>query len=156
MSELARALIAQEKKDKTGILDLGNCGLTNLELEVPELFELVDLEELTISNRYNKSEKRKIIRSNNNLKANVINEISYLFLQLKNLKKLRIAGDFDSRWKISKLENLPENISQLEIGFNKIRKLENLPKSMRQLDISQNQISKLKNLPESLNQLGIN
>jgi internalin A len=46
MSELAQQLIEKEKKEKTGKLDLGNCGLT----EIPkEVFELTWLEELSLS-----------------------------------------------------------------------------------------------------------
>jgi len=49
MSQLALELIAKEKKEKTGKLDLGNCGLTELP---KELFDCVWLEELIISNEY--------------------------------------------------------------------------------------------------------
>ena len=46
MSELARRLIAENKKTKAKVLDLGNCGLT----EVPEeIGELVWLETLVLS-----------------------------------------------------------------------------------------------------------
>ena len=45
MSELAHQLIEKEKQEKTGQLDLGRCGLT----ELPDaLFELVWLEELNL------------------------------------------------------------------------------------------------------------
>lgn len=43
MSELALQLIAKEKREKTGALDLGDCGLTELP---KELFELEWLENL--------------------------------------------------------------------------------------------------------------
>jgi len=41
MSKLAQQLIEKEKIQKTGILDLGNCGLTDLDAQVPELFDLL-------------------------------------------------------------------------------------------------------------------
>ena len=45
MSQLADQLIEKEKQEKTGRLDLGCCGLT----ELPDaLFELVWLEELNL------------------------------------------------------------------------------------------------------------
>lgn len=61
MSELAKQLIAKEKQERTGKLDLGQCGLTDLELQIPELFELTWLEELNLSNRWWDGEKRKWI-----------------------------------------------------------------------------------------------
>ena len=37
MSDLARALIAENKKTKARFLDLGNCGLTEIPAEIGEL-----------------------------------------------------------------------------------------------------------------------
>ena len=45
----ALELIAKEKKEKTGKLDIGKCGLTELP---EELFDLERLEELYVSNRF--------------------------------------------------------------------------------------------------------
>lgn len=50
MIEKAKVLIEKAKIEKWRRLDLGNCGLTNLEEEVPELFELTELEKLILSN----------------------------------------------------------------------------------------------------------
>ena len=46
MSELALQLIEKEKRERTGYLDLGNCGLSELP---EELFELTWLKTLTLS-----------------------------------------------------------------------------------------------------------
>ena len=49
MSELALQLIRKEKEEKTGKLDLGNCGLTDFP---EELFDLVWLEELNFCSMF--------------------------------------------------------------------------------------------------------
>ena len=43
MSELARQLIAENKRTKATFLDLGNCGLTELPAEIGELVWLEGL-----------------------------------------------------------------------------------------------------------------
>ena len=48
MTELAQQLIEKEKRERTGYLDLGNCGLT----EMPDLSELEWLETLILSNEW--------------------------------------------------------------------------------------------------------
>ena len=58
----AQALIQKEKKERTGKLDLGCCGLTALP---PQLFDLHWLEELILSNRWLDQEKREWIYSQN-------------------------------------------------------------------------------------------
>ncbi len=54
MSQIALDLIAQEATQKTGYLDLGNCGLTQdnplLEQVWQELGKLIHLETLILSN----------------------------------------------------------------------------------------------------------
>jgi Leucine-rich repeat (LRR) protein len=48
MSQKAKQLIAQAKAKKWTRLDLRHCGLTDLATQIPELFELTDLEELDL------------------------------------------------------------------------------------------------------------
>lgn len=55
MTELAQQLIEREKRERTGYLDLGNCGLT----ELPDLSELEWLETLIVSNWWWDWEKQK-------------------------------------------------------------------------------------------------
>ncbi len=64
MSELAKQLIEKEKRERTGKLDLGRCGLTDLN-DIPELFELEWLKELILCNRWWDYEKREWIKSRN-------------------------------------------------------------------------------------------
>ncbi len=61
MSELAQQLIEQEKKQRSGYLDLGNCGLT----EMPDLSGLDWLETLVLSSEWWDWEKREQISSQN-------------------------------------------------------------------------------------------
>lgn len=51
---------------------------------------------------------------------------------------------------IKKIENLPPNLTSLNVYNNRITKIENLPSSVTNLDISYNKISKIENLPPAL------
>ena len=82
MSNLALKRIAKEKIEKTGKLDLGNCGLTELP---DELFELVWLEELMLSNIY--YEQKNWIESQNKGERNELEKLSNSFSKLIHLKK---------------------------------------------------------------------
>ena len=83
MSNLALELIAKEKIEKTGILDLGKCGLTELP---EELFELVWLEELNITNTRVSLDRKRFINSKNKRGENNFSVIPLAFSKLKNLK----------------------------------------------------------------------
>ncbi|HRF38798.1 MAG TPA: hypothetical protein PK198_08415, partial [Saprospiraceae bacterium] len=61
MSELAQQLIEREKELRTGYLDLGNCGLT----ELPDLSELEWLETLVVSNGWVDEENGEWVKSQN-------------------------------------------------------------------------------------------
>ncbi len=79
MSQLALDRIAENKKTKSKILDLGNCGLT----EIPkELFDCVWLEELNLG-ELNEPEKREAGE------LNKLNNISSDISKLSALKTLR-------------------------------------------------------------------
>ena len=57
--------------------------------------------------------------------------------------------------RISRLENLPDNLQWLYFSHNQIRRLENLPHNLKSLVISDNQINQLQNLPDSLQNLDL-
>ena len=160
MSRLARKLIEKEKINRTGRLDLGKCGLSELP---EELFDLVWLEELILSNRYihcdeDGFKKDKWIESINKGQRNEISEIPVGMKRLENLKKLLLNGHPHSLifnfpqhiWKIKKLENLPQYLQTLDISFNRIEKIENLPPNLEVINLDSNWIETLENLPESL------
>ncbi|MGB0389695.1 MAG: hypothetical protein ACPGWR_33155, partial [Ardenticatenaceae bacterium] len=72
MSDLALQLIEEEKEAKTGKLDLGRCGLT----DVPDaVFDLLWLEELSLSNAYWDDELREWIESPNDGELNYLEVI---------------------------------------------------------------------------------
>ena len=73
-SDLALQLIAQEKKARTGRLDLGNCGLTQIP---PELFDLEWLEWLNLGHGWLDGEEQVWQDSPNTGKRNRFIEIKY-------------------------------------------------------------------------------
>lgn len=133
MSEKARRLIEKEKNERTGKLNLGNCNLTDLEEEIPELFDLDWLEDLRFSD------------SNNPTTENILGEISPQFRKFKNLKILHYNGSYHNEWNITSINPLFE-LEKIEVlvvahstlsDFNGIQKLKNL----RVLNLSKNRIT---------------
>ena len=120
MSQLALDLIVIEKKLRTGYLDLGNCGLTELP---EELFELTHLETLILSSDYYDYEQKKQIYSPNNGLPNLLEFLPKAVSRLQNLKKLvgRFSrlSNIDVLAKLSTLEILclrESNISNINIS----------------------------------------
>ena len=109
MSELALKLIAKEKEEKTGSLDLGNCGLRELP---QELFELTHLERLVIADWHNDYKIAKRIESSNEGPINLFQDIPAQITLLTNLKVLIIANNC-SKWDIEAIPSL-EDLSQLQ------------------------------------------
>ena len=151
MSTLALELIAKEKKEKTGKLDLGNCDLTELPVK---LFELAWLEELTLSNSYYDYEKQKRIHSQNKGKENKLESIHKDIIKLQRLKTLHCSGDFFNNWNIQDIAPL-NNLTKLEyldLNSNQIQDiapLNNLT-NLQYLYLDSNQIqdiAPLNNLP---------
>ena len=102
MSDLAKQLIQKEIKERTGTLTLSNCNLADLKNEVPELFELAWLKELTITPM--KPGDKPI------LKIDTIGKLS-------NLTRLCFLGySFNDMSPIKELKNL----KYLQIGYSDI------------------------------------
>ena len=89
----AKRLIQQAKEQRLTRLDLGRCGLTDLETEIPELFELDWLEELYLSNHWYDYEKQRHIHSQNEGEDNFLSELPKGIDSLKALKVLVCGGD---------------------------------------------------------------
>jgi len=142
MSELALQLIAEAKRTDAKVLDLGNCGLTELP---DELFELTQLEELNLCNRCWDHEHRKWVESKNKSVANCLKKIDLSISNLKKLKTLRINGELFKEFKIidlSFLKNLT-SLKLLDISNNSISDcsiLQNLT-NLQELYLSSNLIS---------------
>jgi len=149
MTDLALQLIAREKKEKTGKLDLGKCGLTELP---EELFELVWLEELSLGDSRWDAEYFNLIVSPNNGSYNRLQEnLPDNFKKLKQLKRLylsRIYGvgsppNNSRKYDISILSHLT-GLQSLDISSNdeKIKDynfIENLT-ALQSLNLSSNKI----------------
>lgn len=141
MSELAKALIAKEKHEKTGYLDLGRCGLTDL----PNLLDLEWLQTLILSNEWWDWEKKAWLQSQNNANPNFINNSEPKDCLPKSLTKLIIGGDWNKKWTIRNLSFLEKlkNLDTLDLRNNCISDghlLQNI-KKLHILDLSSNDIS---------------
>ncbi|MFM2320844.1 MAG: hypothetical protein RLZZ215_3465, partial [Pseudomonadota bacterium] len=148
MSELALQKIREAKEKRLTRLDIGRCGLT----EIPEeVFELVWLEELILSNKWyerDQAQKKWIeFKSTNAGDANSISKLSKDFEKLCELTKLIASGSFDNKWKISDLTHLStlKKLSQLDLSSNQISELSALSglSQLTTLDLMNNQISEL-------------
>ncbi|HAP62768.1 MAG TPA: hypothetical protein DCR93_25815, partial [Cytophagales bacterium] len=87
---LALKLIAQEKKEKTGRLDLGNCGLTELP---EELFELEWLEWLNLGEWYWDAEAQEDVQTPNKGGRNRLGQAAE---RLTELPQLQFLGLFNN------------------------------------------------------------
>jgi internalin A len=153
MSELALQLIEKEKKERTGILDLGGCGLTDLP---EEIFELKWLRELS----FNDFNTAKLTNSKKSLYINkgIYNRIEtkvlpQSFEELVNLVKLDLGGPFFKEWKLRDVNILKKlsSLKELDLSENGLSDISFLSKliNIKHLDLSSNQISDisvLKNL----------
>jgi Leucine-rich repeat (LRR) protein len=156
MSQEAKKLIAQAKAEGWKRLDLGNCGLTDLQTQVPELFELTDLEELVLSNEWWDWDKRIWVSSANTEQPNLLREIPEAMAQLRQLKVLRCGGGNDMRWEIRDITALKvlKQLTVLDLGFNQIRDISALRDltQLIKLDLSFNEINHIEVL-QALKQL---
>ncbi|MFK7907435.1 MAG: hypothetical protein AB8B69_20030, partial [Chitinophagales bacterium] len=124
MSALAQQLIAENKRTQAKSLDLGNCGLRDLEKEVPELFELAHLEELYLSNDYWDEKKQKWVNSPNCGNDNELSIIPVSIGKLEKLINLYIGGSNEyKKWKVQKIDSLQmlSNLQKLCIYYTTLR-----------------------------------
>ncbi len=171
MSQLARQLIAENKRlaenqdPKAKSLDLGNCGLTDLEKEVPELFDCVWLERLNLGHSYldfdsfnwenwTLDEFKTIEKFTfNEGEKNIISHIPYIIGRLQNLKELYLDHYSDEIQNLISITQL-FRLECLTFWSNKIDNvnfLRNLAK-LRVLVFSSNQPIDISIL-QSINQL---
>ncbi|MHC4321230.1 MAG: leucine-rich repeat domain-containing protein, partial [Planctomycetota bacterium] len=123
----ARALIKECQESRNPYLDLGKCGITDLN-DLSELFECNHLETLILSNSSWSFDERKEILSCNKGQNNKLDSIPFKISNLKKLIVLIISGQFDNSFNISD-----------------IRFLEKLT-GLQTLDLSDNQISDIRSL----------
>ncbi|MGH1386616.1 hypothetical protein, partial [Kordia sp.] len=89
----AKKLIKECLESQTTYLDLGNCGITNLG-DIPELFECTHIETLILSNKWYDTTKKKMVYSKNQGQLNTISYITKDIVTLKNLRNLKIGGEY--------------------------------------------------------------
>jgi internalin A len=165
--EVARQRIYDCKKNNSKILNLGNCGLTDLSM-LPELFVGTEnIEELIISNHYanydfnNESWNRE---ESFGIYPNNISNIPNTISKLKSLKILIIGGDWRkgkewNRWRIKKITNFLKlnRLEVLNISNNQITVLPklNVLSNLKILQANNNKIRKIEVLDgfESMEEL---
>ncbi|MCB9089660.1 MAG: leucine-rich repeat domain-containing protein [Calditrichae bacterium] len=140
----AKQLIQKCRETRDPYLDLGQCGITDLN-DLPELFECSHLETLILSNRWRDYDKRTWINSSNTGPKNKLDFIPQEIAQLKNLAILIIGGEFAESWGISDIRSLGmlTSLQSLIISNNQIPDIRSLEKltGLQALDLSSNQIS---------------
>ena len=150
MTEKALRRIEQEKRLKTGELDLKQCELAEIPKEVNQLtwLETLDLSFNKITEIQNLDKL-----SNLTLLDLSFNQITVI----KNLDKLNNLSQLELSYnQITTIQNLDKlnNLSQLDLSYNQITAIQNLDKlnNLSQLDFSYNQITTIQNL-DKLNNL---
>lgn len=144
MSELALQLIAKEKIERTGKLDLGNCGLTDFP---EELFELDWLEELSFNDlKWDSGKDDFIIANPGHPNYFSCKKLPRSFCCFNQLKKLELEGTFSSkRHAIEDFSVLADltTLEDLSLGYNQIQDISFLEKltCLDKLYLSSNQIS---------------
>jgi GTPase SAR1 family protein len=137
--ELAKKLIADCQKNKDPYLELGNCGITDLNA-LPELFKCVHLEILIISERWYEFEDNRYCFSKNNGKKNKLKIIPCCISKLRNLKRLVLFQNYISEITVLKeLTGLQELVLDNN-NISDINALSNLT-GLQSLSLANNEIS---------------
>jgi len=152
---LARKLIKECQETQNPELDLGNCGIEDLN-DLPELFECTHLQSLNLSSIWyeDKSGRYEEQESCNKGKANTFDTIPLKIERLKRLKKL-VACGYGNREinDIRFLETLT-GLQTLNLSNNEITDIHFLEKltGLQTLNLSSNEISDIRFL-EKLTEL---
>jgi internalin A len=149
----AKELINKCQKSQNNYLDLGNCGITDLN-DLPELFDCIHLETLILSNKWWNHKEDKPSESRNTGKENYLHSLPAKIANLRNLTKLIICGGFYG-WEISDIRFLSnlKQLKYLDLTFNKthdLHYLENLI-SLQTLYLSSNSITDIRSLANLIN-----
>jgi internalin A len=141
---IAKAKIQTNLIERKTVLDLGNCGLTDLSF-IPELFTCTHLETLILSNEWSEYQDSgwQRIKSENSGPSNNVFYIPDTILRLRNLKVLICGGDWKgrrgdwNRWRLTSFAvftkfkdlrylNLSNNLISRGITLTKMQALERL------------------------------
>ncbi|MFA8434537.1 MAG: leucine-rich repeat domain-containing protein [Marinifilaceae bacterium] len=144
MSELALQLIEQEKRKRTGKLDLGNCGLSTIP---EELFDLTNLQTLNLSNNQIKDvwclKKLTCL-----IKLDLsFNHIKYFSIRgmLTNLQSLNLRGNTLDLISFSEEHT---NLQFLDLSYNELNNTILLMKltNLQSLNLRDNECQDIKHL----------
>ena len=153
----AKNLIKDCKEKKRDYLDLGNCGITNLN-DLPELFDCSHLETLILSNQWWDVESGTFEKSINNGNANDITFIPSQIAHLTSLTTLIASGDLDINGKILDVSHVYQlrSLKYLSLANNIISDISNISSllNLEYLDLSSNLITDIPSL-NRLNQLKV-
>jgi internalin A len=118
MTKFAKQLIEKERETRSGYLDLGCCGLT----EMPDLSDMYWLETLILSNKWWDWEQQEWFNSQNGGQRNHLKTLQSGDFPT-GLTKLVLGGISSDIWKIKDLRFLANlsNLQTLNLGFNEIR-----------------------------------
>jgi len=155
---IAVSLIEESLKTKSKRLNLGNCGLRDLEV-IPELFECTHVEELILSNEWAEYEngKWKKRTSDNKGSRNRISSLSDSIGDLTELRVLICGGDWNenggetwNRWGISSLTPVTrlDKLEYLNLSNNKLTSIVGLSKlnNLKVAHLNNNEISRTETL----------
>ncbi|MDN3692284.1 leucine-rich repeat domain-containing protein [Chryseobacterium tructae] len=157
---LASFRIEECLRTNSKILDLGNCGLGDLEV-IPELFECTHIEVLILSNEWAeyKNGKWRKLTSKNKGNKNSIKSLPELMNELSELKVLVCGGDWNeynnqkwNRWGITSLTSISKlsKLEYLNLSNNELSNIIGLKKltSLKVAHLNNNKISKVELLNE--------
>lgn len=144
----AELLLGEEMANKSGILHLNNCGLSEWPVEV---FQMTWLRVLNLGNYYNDFDQvnNNFIHSGDkSIKTKNHNSISQIDPRIKDLVLLtHLSLERNSILQIENLEN-NNNLKLLELGGNKINKIEGLQNliNLESLYLYTNEIDRIEGL----------
>ncbi len=144
MSKLALKLIAENKRTRSPFLDLGNCGLTEVPIEIGELVWLEELsfaherwsfngnifENKISQNPEQSNQIKQLVSTHFSMNELVNNKLdkSNPFLGLVNLKKLFLNGSYAKNFSFEDLSPLSclTNLQSLDISHTQVSDLSHL------------------------------
>lgn len=145
---LALSLIKREASEKTGKLDLGNCGLTYVPNEV---YELTHLTALNLCSKYWDFEMESWVESSNKGEENDLYFLGGGLVNLKNLVKLSIGGE-TTPWQMKELDIIGTliNLTTLNIANCNLYDISFLVQlsALTNIDIRNNEVKDISALGE--------
>nr|WP_068887322.1 leucine-rich repeat domain-containing protein [Pedobacter panaciterrae] len=154
---IAREKVERSRLNGSVVLDLGNCGLTDISF-LPELFEHTELQELYLSNEWANDNhgEWELVKSENIGPSNNIYNIPPEIAKLKNLEILICGGDWRkkknkrwNRWRIKTFTSFQglRKLKVLNVSNNRIHTIGTLKslQALEKLHLNNNLIKRVRN-----------